>query len=94
MDLILAVQANDCEFLSVEWTPSRPKRNAAMLRKAVIILAKAAALTSAPTVEAFAHRDAEGTCCPRLGWLRVKLVALASQAAALFNGRLFEAGQI
>jgi len=27
---------------------------------------------------------------PRCGWLRVKLVALTSQAAALFYGRLFE----
>ena len=27
---------------------------------------------------------------PRCGWLRVKLVAPTSQAAALFHGRLFE----
>jgi len=31
---------------------------------------------------------------PRCGWLRVKLVAPTSQAAALFYGRLFEVGQI
>jgi hypothetical protein len=30
---------------------------------------------------------------PRCGWLRVKLVAPTSQAAALFYGRLFEVGQ-
>jgi hypothetical protein len=62
-----------------------------MLRKTMIVLAKAAALTSGLTVEAFAHGDAEGMRC---GWLRVKLVARTSQAAALFYGRLFEVGQI
>ena len=61
-----------------------------MLRKAMIVLAKAAALTSGLTVEAFAHGDAEGMRGPRCGWLRVKLVAPISQAAALFYGRLFE----
>ena len=65
-----------------------------MLRKTVIVLAKAAALTSARTVEAFAHGDAEGMRGPRCGWLRVKLVTPTSQAAALFYGRLFEVGQI
>ena len=61
-----------------------------MLRKTMIVLAKAAALTSGLTVEAFAHGDAEGMRGPRCGWLRVKLVAPTSQAAALFYGRLFE----
>src|SRR5258707_14620989 len=62
-----------------------------MLRKTMIVLAKAAALTSGPTVEAFAHGDAEGGMrSPRCGWLRVKLVVPTSQAAALFYGRLFE----
>src|SRR6266436_3715409 len=56
-----------------------------MLRKTMIVLAKAAA-----PVEAFAHGDAEGMRGPRCGWLRVKLVAPISQAAALFYGRLFE----
>jgi hypothetical protein len=64
-----------------------------MLRKTMIVLAKAAALTSGLTVEAFAHGDAEGMR-PRCGWSRVKLVAPTSQAAALFYGRLFEVGQI
>ena len=64
-----------------------------MLRKTMIVLAKAAALTSGLTVEAFAHGDAEGMRGPRCGWLRVKLVAPTSQAAALFYGRLFEVGQ-
>jgi hypothetical protein len=57
-----------------------------MLRKTMIVLAKAAALTSGLTVEAFAHGDAEGMRGPRCGW--------SSQAAALFYGRLFEVGQI
>ena len=61
-----------------------------MLRKTMIVLAKAAALTSGLTVEAFAHGDAEGMRGPRCEWLRVKLVAPTSQAAALFYGRLFE----
>jgi len=65
-----------------------------MLRKTTVVLAQAAALISAPTVEAFAHGDAKGTRCPRCGWSRVKLVAPTSQAAALFYGRLFEVGQI
>jgi hypothetical protein len=81
-------------FLSVEWTPSRPKRSASMLRKTMIVLAKAAAFTRGLNVEAFAHGDAEGMRGPRCGWLRVKLVAPTSQAAALFYGRLFEVGQI
>jgi nitric oxide dioxygenase len=51
---------------------------------------KAAARTSGLTVEALAHDDAEGMRGPRCGWLRVKLVAPTSQAAALFYGRLFE----
>ena len=61
-----------------------------MLRKTMIVLAKAAALTSGLTVEAFAHGDAEGMRGPRCGWLRVKLVAPTSQGCALFYGRLFE----
>jgi hypothetical protein len=65
-----------------------------MLRKTMIVLAKAPALTSVPTVEAFAHGDAEGMRGPRRGCLRVELVAPTSQAAALFYGRLFEVGQI
>ena len=59
-----------------------------MLRKTMIVLAKAAALTSGLTVEAFAHDDAEGMRGPRCGF------APTSQAAALFYGRLFEVGQI
>jgi hemoglobin-like flavoprotein len=47
-------------------------------------------LRSGLTVEAFAHGDAEGMRGPRCGWLRVKLVAPTSQAAALFYGQLFE----
>ena len=38
-----------------------------MLRKTMIVLAKAAALTSGLTVEAFAHGDAEGMRGPRCG---------------------------
>ena len=59
-----------------------------MLRKTMIILAKAAALTSGLTFEALAHGDAEGIRGRRCGF------APTSQAAALFYGRLFEVGQI
>jgi hypothetical protein len=65
-----------------------------MLRKTMIVSAKAAALTSGLTAEGFAHGDAEGMHSPRCGWLLVKLVAPRSQAAATFYGRLFEVGQI
>jgi hypothetical protein len=65
-----------------------------MLRKTMIVLAKAADLTSGLTVEAFAHGDAEGMRGPHCGRLRVKLVAPTSQAAALFYRRPFEVGQI
>jgi hypothetical protein len=65
-----------------------------MLRKTMIVLAKAAALTSGLTVEAFAHGDAEGMRGPRYEWLHVKLVAPTPQAAALFYERLFEVGHI
>jgi hypothetical protein len=59
-----------------------------MLRKTMIVLAKAAALTSGLPVEAFAHGDAEGTCNPRSGF------APTSQATVLFSGPLFEVRQI
>ena len=95
MDLIFAIQANDREFFVSRMDGRRvPKGVPAMLRKTMIVLAKAAALTSGLTVEAFAHGDAEGMPGPRCGWLRVKLVAPTSHAAALFYGRLFEVGQI
>ena len=68
MDLIFAIQVNDREFLSVEWTPSRPKRRASMLRKTMIDLAKAAALTSGLTVEAFAHGCSAAAV--ELGWTK------------------------
>ena len=59
-----------------------------MLRRTMIVLAKAAGLTRGPTVETFAHGDAKGVLGPRCG-----LVAATSQAEALFYG-LFEVGQI
>lgn len=59
-----------------------------MSRKTMIVLPKAAALTSGLTVEAFAHGDEEGIHGPRCGF------APTSQAAALFYGRPFEVGQI
>jgi hypothetical protein len=70
-----------------------------MLRKSMIVLAKAAAAKAAAhasglTVEGFAHGDGECMRGPRCGWSRVKLVAPTSQAAALFYGRLFEVRQI
>lgn len=50
-----------------------------MLRR-TIVLAKTVALNSAPTVETFAHGDAVS-----MHGSRVKLIALTSQTAALFN---------
>ena len=91
MDLIFALQANDREFFGRRRVP---KGLPTMLRKTMIVLAKAAALTSGLTVEAFEHGDAEGMRGPHCGWLPVKLVAPTSQAAALFYQQLFEMGQI
>jgi hypothetical protein len=65
-----------------------------MLRKTTIVLAKTAALTSGLTVEAFAHGHAAGMRRPRCGWLRVRLLAPTSQAAAVFYGRRLEVRQI
>ena len=65
-----------------------------MLRKTMIVLAKAASTFSPLMRAAFAHGDAAGMRGPRCGWLRVELVALTSQVAALLYGRLFEVGQI
>ena len=59
-----------------------------MLRKTMIVLAKAAAVTSGLTVEAFAHGDAGGMRVRRCGF------APTSQATGLFYGRLFEVRQI
>jgi hypothetical protein len=94
MDLSFAIPANDREFVVSRMDAGVAKGVPTMLRKTMIVLAKAAALTSGLTVEAFAHGDAEGMRGPRCGWLRVKLIALTSQAAALFYGRLFEVEQI
>jgi hypothetical protein len=95
MDRIFAIQANDREFFVSRMDAVASEKGVpTMLRKTMIVLAKAAALTSGPTVEAFAHGDAEGMRGPRCGWLRVKLVAPTSQAAALFYRRLVEVGQI
>ena len=58
-----------------------------MLRKMVIVLAKAAALTSGLTVEAFAHGDAAGIRGPLCGFTPT------SQADASFY-ELLEVGQI
>src|ERR1700752_3433425 len=52
MDLIFTLQANDREFFGRRRVP---KGVPAMLRKTMIVLAKAAAFTSGLTVEAFAH---------------------------------------
>ena len=70
-----------------------PKAVPTMLRKTMIVLAKAAALTSGLTVEAFAHDGGRGHSwsAPRMV---ARLVAPTSQAAALFYWRLFEGGQI
>jgi hypothetical protein len=46
--------------LLVKWTPSRPKGVRSMLRKTMIVLATAAALTGGLIVDAFAHRGHAG----------------------------------
>jgi hypothetical protein len=43
MDLIFAFRRTTVNFLSGEWTPSRPKECPPMLRKTMIVSAKAAA---------------------------------------------------
>jgi len=69
MDLIVAIEANDRElFVSRMDAVASQKEVPTMLRKTMIVLAKAAALTSGLTVEAFAHGDAEGMRGPRCGW--------------------------
>jgi hypothetical protein len=90
MDLIFAIQGTIVIFCQSNGRRRVPKGVPTMLRKTMIVFAKAAALTSGLTAEAFAHGDAEGMRGPRCGWLRVKFVAPTSQAAALFYGRLFE----
>jgi hypothetical protein len=61
-----------------------------MLRKTMIVLAKAAPLTSGLTVEAFAHGSGRRHSWSALRMVARKLVAPTSQAAVLFYGRLFE----
>jgi hypothetical protein len=91
------VNVNDREcivnVLSVEWTPSRPKRSASMLLETMIVLALVASTVSAMRA-AFAHGHAAGMRRPRCGWLRVGFLAPTSQAAAVFYGRRFEVRQI
>ena len=65
-----------------------------MLRKTMIVLAEAAALTSGLTVEAFAHGGGRAQSWSALRMVARKLIAPTSQAAALVYGRLFEVGQI
>jgi hypothetical protein len=65
-----------------------------MLRKTMIVLAKAAALTSGLTFEAFAHDGGGGHSWSAPRMVARQLVAQTSQAAALFYWRLFEVGQI
>jgi hypothetical protein len=60
-----------------------------MLRKTMIVLAKAAALTIGLTAEAFAHGDV-GARAVRAADGRALSWAPTSQAAAMFYGRLFE----
>ena len=60
MDLIFAIQANDREFFVNRMDAVVPKGVLTMLGKTMIVLAKAAALTSGLTVEAFAHGGGRG----------------------------------
>ena len=61
-----------------------------MLLETMIVLAKVASTVSAM----FAHGHAAGMRRPRCGWLRVRLLAPTSQAAAVFYGRRLEVRQI
>jgi hypothetical protein len=71
MDLIFAIQANDREFFCQSNGRRRvPKGVPTMLRKTMIVLAKAAALTSGLTVEAFAHGGGRGHA-----WSALRMVA-------------------
>ena len=79
MDLIFAIQANDREFFVSRMDAVVPKGRMdavvpegvlTMLGKTMIVLAKAAALTSGLTVEAFAHGGGRGHA-----WSALRMVA-------------------
>src|SRR5258708_12193145 len=61
-----------------------------MLRKTMIVLAKAAALTSGLTVAAFAHGDAGGMRGPRYGWFYGRLFEIAPAVTPLLRGDMTE----
>jgi hypothetical protein len=89
----MIVNVNDRECFVSRMDSVAAKRSASMLRKTMIVLAEAASTVSAMRA-AFAHGHRAGMRGPHCGWLRVKLVAPTSQAAALFYQQLFEMGQI
>jgi hypothetical protein len=71
MDLIFAIAANDREFfVSRMDAVASQKECPTMFRKTMIVLAKAAALTSGLTVEAFAHGGGRGHA-----WSALRMVA-------------------
>jgi hypothetical protein len=70
MDLIFAIQANDREFFVSRMDAVVPKGVLTMLGKTMIVLAKAAALTSGLTAEAFAHGGGRGHA-----WSALRMVA-------------------
>jgi hypothetical protein len=70
MDLIFAIQANDREFFVSRMDAVVPKGVLTMLGKTMIVLAKAAALTSGLTVEAFPHGGGRGHA-----WSALRMVA-------------------
>ena len=79
MDLIFAIQANDRESFVSRMDAVVPKGRMdavvpkgvlTMLGKTMIVLAKAAALTSGLTVEAFAHGGGRGHA-----WSALRMVA-------------------
>ena len=71
MDLIFAIKANDREFFVNRMDAvASEKGMPTMLRKTMIVLAKAAALTSGLTVEAFAHGGGRGHA-----WSALRMVA-------------------
>ena len=87
------MNVNDRECFVSRMDVVASKWSALMLRKTMIVLAEAASTVSAMRA-AFAHGHAAGMRRPRCGWLRVRLLAPTSQAAAVFYGRRFEVRQI
>ena len=70
MDLIFGIKASDREFFVSRMDAVASQKESSMLHKTMIVLAKAAALTSGLTVEAFAHGGGRGHA-----WSALRMVA-------------------